>query len=308
VRVGAEGVQDIEVPVLREVMKRREAFTFVGSFAVLLTLIIMKYSPMYAVMYAIGTGFLISFFTPSRLNLKKIFSVIHETGAGFVGLGAAGAGLGIVIATTLQTGFAFRVTSLLLEWTGGQLIPTLVAVFVACFFLGMGLPPIIVYIVSVLLAAPALTELGVPPMAAHLFCFYAAICCELSPPIATAAYVASMVAETNFWRTCMYSMMFGAAAHILPFAFAMDKSLLLMGTVSGTIWAISTAGAGVILQSWGIAGPFRSYWDAVSRIFILFGGVLLIFPGTRNVIIGVMLALVGGVVALMQRRGMLKKP
>jgi len=100
---------------------------------------------------------------------------VNETGTGFVGLGAAGAGLGIVIATTLQTGLAFRITSLLLEWTGGQMIPTLIAIFIACFFLGMGLPPIIVYIVSVLLGAPALIEMGITPIGAHLFCFYAAI-------------------------------------------------------------------------------------------------------------------------------------
>jgi TRAP-type uncharacterized transport system fused permease subunit len=228
--------------------------------------------------------------------------VVNETGTGFVGLGAAGAGLGIVISTTLQTGFAFRITSLLLEWTGGQMIPTLIAVFLACFFLGMGLPPIIVYVVSVLLGAPALIEMGITPMGAHLFCFYAAICCELSPPIATAAYVASMVAETNFWKVCLFSMMFGAAAHILPFAFALDKSLLLMGSMTGTIWAIGTAGVGVVLQSWGIAGPFKNPMDGVSRILILIGGVLLIFPGTSNVVIGAILALIGGAIALIQRR------
>lgn len=306
VRAGASGIERSEVPVLREVIRRREGLTFIMSFVVLLVLIVKKYSPMYAVMCAIGTAFVISFLTPSRLNLKKIVAMIHETGAGFVGLGAAGAGLGIVIATTLQTGFAFRVTSLLLEWTGGQMIPTLIAVFIACFFLGMGLPPIIVYIISVLLAAPALIELGISPMAAHLFCFYAAICCELSPPIATAAYVASMVAETNFWKTCVYSMLFGAAAHILPFAFALDTSLLLMGSVTRTIWAIGTAGVGVILMAWGIAGPLKGKMNAVSRLFVLAGGVLLIFPGYQNAVMGVILALIGGAVALIGKKAVLR--
>jgi len=306
VRVGATGVTRSEVPKMKEVVTRWEGLTFVLSFVVLLGLIVARKSPMYAVMCAIGVAFVVSFFTPSRLNLRKMLEIVHETGTGFVGLGAAGAGLGIVICTTLQTGFAFRITSLLLEWTGSQMIPTLIAVFVACFFLGMGLPPIIVYVVSVLLGAPALIEMGITPMGAHLFCFYAAICCELSPPIATAAYVASMVANTNFWRTCLFSMMFGAAAHILPFAFALDKSLLLMGSVKGTIWAISTAGVGVVLQSWGIAGPFKGYMEAVSRTLVLVGGVLLIFPGTNNVVIGTLLALIGGAIAFIQRRTILK--
>ena len=215
IRTGARPIDPSEVPKLREVIKRREGLTFIGSFAVLVVFIAKGYSPMLAVMYAIGVAFVISFFTPSRLNVKKMMEIIYETGAGFVGLAAAGAGIGLVIGCTFLTGFAFGITGLLLQWTGGQLVPTLIAVFIACFFLGMGLPPIIVYIVSVLLCAPALIELNVTPMAAHLFCFYAAICCEVSPPIAAAAYVAAMIAKTDFWKVCWYSMMFSIAAHIL---------------------------------------------------------------------------------------------
>lgn len=301
IRVGITGLERAAVPKMRNVLKRREGLTFVGSFVVLVSLIATKVSPMYAVMAAISTAFVISFFTPSRLNLQKIVELIHETGVGFVGLGAAAAGVGVVIGSSLQTGFAFGITGLLLDWTGGQLIPTLIAVFVACFFLGMGLPPLIVYIISVLLAAPALIELGITPMAAHLFCFYAAICCEVSPPIAPAAYVAAMVAKTNFWRVCTFSMMFSIAAHILPFAFALDSSMLLMGSLKNTLWVVSTACVGVIIMSWGIAGPFRGYIEGASRILLFFGGVLLIFPGTLNVIIGVGLALMGGGVALIER-------
>ncbi|MBW1999029.1 MAG: TRAP transporter fused permease subunit [Deltaproteobacteria bacterium] len=307
VRTGAKGVDRSQVPRLGEVIRRREGFTFVGSFLVLLLLLVMKFSPMYAVMYAIATAFVISFLTPSRLNLRRIVGVIHETGVGFVGLGAAGAGIGIVIGTTLQTGFAFRITGLLLEWTGGDPIQTLIAVFIASFLLGMGLPPIIVYIVAILLAAPALQQLGISPMAAHLFCFYAAICCELSPPIATAAYVASMVAETSFWGTCLYSMMFGAAAHILPFSFALDSSMLLMGRPTEILRSITTAGVGVVLMSWGIAGPFKSKLDTWSRMLVLSGGLLLIFPGTRNAIIGMALALFGALVALLEKKALARR-
>jgi len=139
-------------------------------------------------------------------------------------------------------------------------------------------------------------------MAAHLFCFYAAICCEVSPPIAPAAYVAAMVAKTNFWRVCNFSMMFSIAAHILPFAFALDSAMLLMGSFKSTVWVIGTACVGVILQSWGVAGPFRGFVEAVSRIMVFFGGILLIFPGTLNVVIGVVLASAGGFTAVVERR------
>ena len=307
IRVGAVGLERAAVPRMRDVVKRREGITFVASFVVLVILIAMKYSPMLAVMSAITTAFVVSFFTPSRLNLRKILELMYETGISFVGLGAAAAGVGIVIGSALQTGFAFGITGLLLNWTGGQLIPTLIAVFIACFFLGMGLPPLIVYIISVLLAAPALIELGITPMAAHLFCFYAAICCEVSPPIAPAAYVAAMVADTNFWKVCNYSMMFSIAAHILPFAFALDSSMLLMGSFKNTVWIISTACAGVILQAWGVSGPFRGVMEGISRILVLIGGILMIFPGRMNVVIGVILAAIGGFMAFSEWRAFRKR-
>ena len=296
IRIGARPIEGDEIPKLKEVIKRREGITFLSSFIVLIVLIVKGFSPMLSVMYAIVVAFVVSFFTPSRLTPKKIMEIVYDTGAGFVGLGAAAAGIGLVIGCTFLTGFAFGITGLLLQWTGGQIIPTLIAVFVACFFLGMGLPPLIVYIVSVLLCAPALIELGVTPMAAHLFCFYAAICCEVSPPIAPAAYVAAMVAETNFWKVCTYSMMFSIAAHILPFAFALDSSMLLMGSFRDTIWIIGTAFAGILMLSWGASGPFRSFAEAISRLFILGGGLLLIFPGTTNVIIGSTMGGIGWVV------------
>jgi TRAP transporter 4TM/12TM fusion protein len=293
IRIGAKPIADDEIPRLKEVIKRREGITFLSSFIVLIVLIVKQFSPMMAVMYAIVVAVVVSYFTPSRLTPKKIIEVVYETGAGFVGLGAAAAGIGLVIGTTFLTGFAFGITGLLLQWTGGQIVPTLIAVFIACFFLGMGLPPLIVYIVSVLLCAPALIELGVTPMAAHLFCFYAAICCEVSPPIAPAAYVAAMVAKTNFWKVCTYSMMFSIAAHILPFSFALDSSMLLMGSLKDTIWIVGTAFAGILMLSWGASGPFRSLFDTASRISILVGGLLLIFPGKINVIVGTTLAIIG---------------
>ena len=295
VRVGAVGLDRAVLPKMKKVLVRKEGLTFVSSFTVLVTLIAMRFSPMLSVIYAILTAFVVSFFTPSRLNLKKTAELIYETAIGFVGLGAAAAGIGIVIGATLATGLAFGMTSLLLNWTGGQVIPTLIAVFIACFFLGMGLPPVIVYIIGVLLGAPALIQLGITPMGAHLFCFYAAICCEVSPPIAPAAFVAAMVADTDYWKVCLFSSMFSISAHILPFSFALDSSMLLIGGSLGhTIWVITTALFGVVIMSWGICGPFRGYLSGTGRILAFVGGVLLIFPGTLGVVIGAGLTLFGG--------------
>ena len=301
-RVRVAGVDASEVPKFKVAIRMREGLTFVGGFAVLLTLMILSYSPMLAVMCAIVTSYVLSFITPSRMTLKKTIAVLHDTAIDFVGLGAVGAGIGIVIAATLQSGIAFRATSLILSLSGGNLIATLVAVFFACFLLGMGLPPIIIYIISVLVAAPSLIQLGVTPMAAHLFCFYAAICSELNPPIASACMAASLVAQSDFWKTCLYSMLFGVSCHLLAFSFALDSSMLLMGSWEGILFSIGTATAGVILMSWGICGPFRSWLEATARTFVFSAGVLLVLPGvTAFIVAGICLA-IGVPLALIELR------
>jgi TRAP transporter 4TM/12TM fusion protein len=296
------GVEASEVPKLREVLRMREGLTFLGGFTVLLTLMVMKFSPMLAVMAAIITAYVLSFITPSRMTLKKTIDLMHDTSLDFVGLGAVGAGIGIVIAATLQSGLAFRATSLIMNLSGGNLIGTLICVFFACFFLGMGLPPIVIYIISVLVAAPSLIQLGVPPMAAHLFCFYAAICCELNPPIATAAMAASLVAKSNFWLTCNYSMLFGVSAHLLAFSFAIDPSMILLGTFKGILFSVATATAGVMIMSWGICGPFRGWQEGAARIIIFFAGVLLVLPGVTAFTIAGILILIGVPLALIEHK------
>jgi TRAP-type uncharacterized transport system fused permease subunit len=258
---------------------------------VLIYFIVAQKSPMFAVMCAILTALIVSFFTPSRLTFKSFLELIYDTGKGFIGLGAAAGGIGLVIAVTLQTGLVYGITDLLLNFTQGDVILTLIAVFVACFIMGMGLPPVICYILSVLLGAPALIDLGVTPIAAHLFCFYAAICSEVSPPIAAAAYVAAMVAETHFWKVCGFAMLFSVSAHILPFSFALDDSMLLLGSFKNCIWVVGTATMGIVLQSWALGGKFVGVLDYFVRVPMLFGGVLLIFPGKLNVLIGAALVL-----------------
>ena len=99
-------------------------------------------------------------------------------------------------------------------------------------------------------------------------------------------------------------MIFGATAHILPFAFALDNSLLLMGSFTSTIWALVTAVSGIVFLAWGIAGPFKNYHDAVARLLVLSAGLLLIFSGywNWNAAIGLVMALIGAAVFMIGKR------
>ena len=96
-------------------------------------------------------------------------------------------------------------------------------------------------------------------------------------------------------------MLFSISAHILPFAFVVDNSMLLFGSFKQVLWVIGTATAGVLLQSWGIAGRFSSRLDIIARIFVFLGGVLMIFPGMMNTLIGMTAVLIGGAIKYLEK-------
>lgn len=301
-RIGAESLPRSEVPRLRVVLKRREGIAFVGGFSVLLCLIVLRFSPTMAAMYAIGATAVLSLITPQRMNFRKSVDVLSETARDFVSLGAAGAGIGIIIGITLLSGLAYRLTHLLLAFTGGQILPSLIVIMVACIILGMGLPTLIIYILLSVMVAPAVIKLGILPIAAHLFIFYSGLLALVTPPVATAAYVAAGLAGANFWKTGIFATLFALPAYIIPFAFVLSNSLLMMGSVSSITLATATASLGVILLANAVAGSFRGYIDGARRALFAIAAVLLILPGQQQAIIGAMLAIFGVGSLLFQRR------
>ena len=100
-----------------------------------------------------------------------------------------------------------------------------------CLFLGLPLPTTVVYITLAVLAAPALIQLGIPPLAAHLFLFYFGMVSLITPPDCLPVYIAASIAHANFWQTGWTAMRLGIAAYIVPFIFALHPALIFIGTV-----------------------------------------------------------------------------
>ena len=106
---------------------------------------------------------------------------------------------------------------------------------------GLPLPTTVVYITLAVLAAPALVQLGIPPLAAHLFLFYFGMVSLITPPDCLPVYIAASIARANFWQTGWTAMRLGIAAYFVPFIFALHPPLILMGTLKEILIAIITA-------------------------------------------------------------------
>ena len=142
----------------------------------------------------------------------------------------------------------------------------------------MGMPTVGVYILLAVLVAPSLKDVGVLPLAAHMFILYLGMMSLITPPVAVAAFFAASIAKAPPMATGWYSMRFGWTAYVVPFLFVFSPSLLLQGKATDLIIDVSSAIAGVWLASAGIAGYFSRGLGGAGRTAFVVAGALLLVP------------------------------
>jgi len=167
--------------------------------------------------------------------------------------------------------------------TGGNVFFLLALTAVVCILLGMSLPTTVVYITLAVLVGPALTQLGIVPLAAHLFLFYFGMLSLITPPDCLATYTAAAIAHSDFWKTGWTGMRLGIAAYVVPFVFAVHPALILQGTAEEIIVAIATASVGVILLGIGCAGYLFRPLGWVKRGLLWLASLLLLIPSWSGV-------------------------
>ena len=172
--------------------------------------------------------------------------------------------------------------------SGGNLLATLVLTMIAALVLGTGLPTSATYIITSIMAAPALVQLGMPKLVAHMFVFYFGILADLTPPTAISTYATSSIAGADVWRTQWTAMMLALSGFIIPFSFAYDPALLMLGAGPVHIaWRTASATLGIVMLGAGLIGHFRRptrWWE---RGLLLGGALLLIFPGAVSDALGI---------------------
>jgi TRAP-type uncharacterized transport system fused permease subunit len=165
-------------------------------------------------------------------------------------------------------------------WLGGILT------MIACIILGMGLPTTAAYIITAILGVPALVDMGVSPLAAHMFIFYFAIISFITPPVAISAYAASGVARTNAMKTGLMSFRLGLAGFIVPFVFLYETGILFQGSALKIALHSVTAILGVTALASCLIGWFfvpLVFWQ---RILFALSAVALIVPDPLYAVAG----------------------
>ena len=214
----------------------------------------------------------------ARLRPWQIVEAFIETGRTSVELLLILGAAGFVIGVLNITGLGFALTFFLIHVGGSSEALLLIIAAIACIILGMGMPTSGVYVLLAALIAPALVQVGVPQLAAHMFILYFGMMSMITPPIALAAFAAAALAQTDAMTIGFTAMRLGWVAYIIPFLFVFAPSLLLIGSNYDIVLNIGTAVIGVYVISVASIGYFTRPIMLPWRIALMAVGVAALLP------------------------------
>jgi TRAP transporter 4TM/12TM fusion protein len=235
---------------------------------------------MRAAFWGVVTALAVSFITrETRPGPKLLEKALLAAGSGAVQVAAACAAAGIIVGVASLTGIGLRMSGLIITVSQGNLFLALLLTALGSIVLGMGLPTTAAYVVLAALGAPALIELGVPLLAAHLFIFYFGCISNVTPPVSLAAYAASGIAGSPPLRTAWTAMLLASAGFIVPVMFVYAPPLLLDGSLGEIVMVTGTGIAGVTALAAAAMGFLRQPLEIWERVLLLGAAFALIFPG-----------------------------
>src|SRR6202165_2114901 len=230
---------------------------------------------------------------------------------GVLNVAATCAGAGIIVGTVTLTGLGLKFSSIVLDYAGGSLLLTAIYTSLIVWIVGLAVPVTASYIICAVITAPALTKLGVPDYAAHMFIFYYAVLSEVSPPTALSPFAAAAICGGDPYKTTLQAWKYTAPAFLVPFMFVLDPSgvgLLLGGSFKnlaqadwGSIALVTiTAAFGIVALAGGLQGWLFRKTTILERSLLIIAGVMLVYPNALFDYIGV--ALIGITVGLQKLR------
>ena len=257
--------------------------------AIIVYLLVSGYTPMRAALWAIGLTLSCSCLRKStRISFGDVVKGLIEGSKGVLGVLIACATAGVIIGVVTKTGVGLKLATALLDLAGGHLLPAMFFTMITSLILGMGVPTTANYVITSTIAAPALVQMDVPVLAAHMFAFYFGIVADVTPPVALAAYAGAGISGADPMKTGFAAAKLAIAAFIVPYIFVLAPELLM---IDATPFTITFACATAIIGMWGVSvamiGFCQSKLSFLQRLLFFVGGLNMIIPGAVTDAIGV---------------------
>ena len=285
-RMNLKGIPRSELPKVGTILKERGHLAF--PLIAIIYLLVAGYTPMRAALFAIFLSIVAACLRKStRMTPGEVIDGLIKGAKAVLGVLVACASAGIIIGIVTKTGVGLKLASGLLQLSGGMLLPTMFFTMITSIILGMGVPTTANYVITSTIAAPAMIQMGVPTLAAHMFVFYFGIIADITPPVALAAYAGSAIAKGNPLMTGVKASKLAIAAFIIPYIFVLSPVLLMIDATTGTLAAAAvTAVLGMVALSSSMIGYLADNCSKLERLLLFVGGLLMIQPGAVTDMIG----------------------
>ncbi len=282
----------------------KSGWLYAVPLAVLVYLIISGFSVQMSAFYSIWVTLVVGFVMNRKaITVKNLLAAFEGTVKSIAPVAAACILAGVIMGSMSLTGFGLKVSSLIEHLSGGSLLFTLVLAMVASILLGMGLPTSAAYMVLAILVAPALINMGVSKIAAHLFLLYFGALSTITPPVALSVFAASGISGAGVWETGWEAVKLASTGFIIPFIFAFDNSLLLIGSGGQIAAAVVTGFLGCIVLAMSVSGWMIRRLNIPIRLTFLMSGIMLVMSVSLIVsLIGLAIAAVIILVIVWQSR------
>jgi TRAP transporter 4TM/12TM fusion protein len=300
-KVGLKGLPKKDLPPFKQSFMK--GGVLLTPIFVILGMLIKGYTPISAGFWAIVALFVVSFLQKgTRLNSEKFFSALSTGSMNILSIAIVCAAAGIIVSCFLITGLGMRMSSIIAQIAASSVYLALFFTAVTCIILGMGMPTVGAYIIVATLGAPALIRLGFSPISTHLFTFFYAILCNVTPPVALAAYAATPIAGegTNAWKIGWKAFSLTLASFILPFIFIRNSALLLDGSFLQIIYSIVVVAIAIFALNIGMVGYHNRAVSILERIPYFCAAALLFKNDLVTDLLGAILFFI---LMILQRRG-----
>jgi len=289
-RLGTKAV-DVELPSVGT-LTRQSGYQFLPLIAIVI-LLVSGMTPFRAVFYSTLLAIALSFIRSEQaLKPKRLIAALEAGGRGVLSVAATTATAGIIVGVVTLTGLGLKIAGIIVALAGGSIFLTVVYAAIAVWMLGLAVPVTASYIIAAVMIAPALTLVGVPDFAAHMFIFYYAVLSEVSPPTALSPFAAAAITGGNPFRTMMLTWKYTLPAFLVPFAFTVSPEgagVLLQAPVIDIIRTVGTAVIGVSALAMGLGGWLVRPTTMLERILATTGGLLLFYATTATDLVGLIL-------------------
>lgn len=302
------GVSKEELPKRKYVLQN--LYMLLPLVVLTIVMTVLNQSAIRAASWGILSCIIVYIIKNRKFSLKEILDAMADGAKSACGMICACGTAGIVVGVLNMTGAGIKFASFVVEVANGHLLVALILTMIASLILGMGLPTSASYIICAAVAAPALIDMGLTAIQAHMFVFYFACISAITPPVAMAAYAGATISGSKPMEVGFTACKLGICAFIVPFMFCYAPTLLWKGAAGDIIVTIITALIGATMLSYGLqryAGCFSLPLGIIPACILIASALLMIIPGTVTDLIGIAGACVVLIPLFLKKRHMQKK-